>query len=196
MEFKAAKAFILQKLQTDLSPELYYHSLQHTLDVVSHAVFIAEAEGVDELELILLKTAALYHDAGFLRTYKDHEEMGCQIAMEKLTEFNYTQKQINAVCGMIMATKIPQSPQNHLEEIICDADLFYLGTKDFYSIGGLLYKELLAHDIVQGEQGWNRLQVSFLENHTYFTHTAIKHCQEGKQRHLEEVKQIVSSYIA
>ena len=195
MEFKAAKAFILQKLQSDLSPRLYYHSLQHTKYVLSHAISIAEAERVNEADLVLLKTAALYHDSGFLFTYSDHEEEGCRIVTEKLPDFAYSKVQIQTICGMIMATKIPQSPKNHLEEIICDADLYYLGTDDFYPIGKLLFKEFMEHDIVKNEQDWNRLQVGFLENHTYFTQTAIDRCQEKKKRHLDEVKQIVSSYI-
>ena len=32
------------------------------------------------------------------------------------------------------ATKIPQTPLTKLEEIICDADLDYLGREDFFEI--------------------------------------------------------------
>ena len=63
---------------------------------------------------------------------------------------------------MIMATKIPQSPRNGLEEIICDADLDYLGRDDFYEIGATLFEELKAYNVLQNEREWNRIQVKFL----------------------------------
>jgi uncharacterized protein len=85
--------------------------------------------------MTLLKTACLFHDIGFTISGQDHEERGCEIAEEVLPDLNYDSDQINRIKGMIMATKIPQTPNNKLEQIICDADLDYLGRDDFFSIG-------------------------------------------------------------
>src|SRR6266542_1017258 len=118
MDLAKAEEFILDKLQNQLPEYLYYHTVYHTQDVLSAAVRIAANEGVEGEDAMLLKTAVLYHDAGFTVQAKDHEEISCAIVQETLQGFDYTEKQINSICGMIMATKIPQCPNNRLEEII------------------------------------------------------------------------------
>src|SRR5690606_41792165 len=94
-------------------------------------------------------------------------------------------EQIKKICGMIMATKVPQQPQNHLEEIICDADLDYLGREDFFIIGDKLFAELSMYGILSTEEEWNSLQVRFLEAHNYFNKTAIKNRQKKKDKYLK-----------
>lgn len=89
---------------------------------------------------------------------------------------------------MIMATKVPQQPQNHLEEILCDADLDYLGREDFFTIGNKLFAELSVYGILSTEDEWNELQARFLEAHHYFTKTAIKLRKKKKDKHLKLVK--------
>jgi hypothetical protein len=89
---------------------------------------------------------------------------------------------------MIRATKVPQQPFNVLEEVICDADLDYLGRNDFFQIGEGLFKEFLDQKIVSDEKSWNSLQVRFLENHHYFTTTAKERRQKQKQIHLDAIK--------
>jgi hypothetical protein len=81
---------------------------------------------------------------------------------ENLPSFGYSEADITTICGMIMATRIPQSPANLLESILCDADLDYLGRDDFKKIGQTLFEEFTEYSILHDEQAWNRLQVSFL----------------------------------
>ena len=87
-----------------------------------------------------------------------------------------------------MATKIPQTPKTHLEEIICDADLNYLGRTDFFSIGEYLYNEMLAFGYIKNWDEWNKIQLDFMQKHHYFTATAIRHNQSQKDRNLKEVQ--------
>ena len=169
MNYHAAKAFILDKLEQELSDQLTYHGLHHTLDVLYVTSELCYLEKISPYETLLLKTAALFHDSGFTVNNVEHEKLGCDIARKWLPQYGYTKIEIERICGMIMATKIPQSPQNFLEKIICDADLDYLGRDDFYEIGSTLFQELKAYNILTSEKDWNRLQVSFLENHTFFT---------------------------
>ena len=194
MDYSAAKAHILQKLERELSDQLYYHGLHHTLDVLKVTKELCEAEEVAIRDTLLLKTAALYHDAGFTIHNDQHEQLGCQLARASLPQFGYSPFDIDCICGMIMATKIPQSPQNKLEEILCDADLDYLGRDDFKAIGDTLFQELKAYDVLSDEETWNRLQVSFLQTHTFFTKTNLERRQQQKERHLEELKVIVAAY--
>ena len=162
------------------------------LDVVEAAERIARAECVTDVEsLDLLHTAALFHDVGFLSTYKGHEEAGCLYARRVLPDFDYKPTQIDTICGMIMATQIPQTPFTKLEEILCDADLDYLGRDDFEPIAHSLYDELTVREMVADELAWNRIQVSFLGSHHYWTPTAIATRQANKEEHLNSLKTLI-----
>lgn len=190
LPFTEIRQHIINKLERGLSPALTYHNLAHTLDVLKQAVYIAEKEGIeDEDDLLLLRISALYHDVGFLSLYTGHEEISCTIASEELCAFGLLKDQIEIICGMIRATKVPQQPTTKLEEIICDADLDYLGRDDFFKTGEGLYKEFLDQKIVFDERSWNALQVRFLESHHYFTDTSKQSRQKQKQVHLEMIKQ-------
>lgn len=188
MEFEKVKKFILKKLKNELPKNLTYHSAEHIKDVYSSAETIVRLEKVDGEDLTLLLTAVLFHDAGFLRQQKDHERVSCEIAAETLPQYDYTPEQIERICGMIQATKIPQTPHNRLEEIICDADLDYLGRDDFFKIGNGLYEELCMYGIIDSEHEWNKLQVRFLEKHKYFTKSARKLRKPKKDEYLAMVR--------
>ncbi len=188
MQVKNAVSHILEKLKADLPDYLHYHSITHIKDVKIQAIRIAKSEGIHEKEdLDLLETAAIYHDCGFLSTYTNHEEKGCEIAREVLPDYDYNEKQISIIEGLIMATKVPQKPKTKLEEIICDADLDYLGRDDFFTIGEYLYEELLHLGVVTDELSWNKLQAKFLTAHHYFTQTNIKDRQPLKIENLKKV---------
>ncbi len=191
MQFKKAKKFILDKLKKELPKHLTYHSVGHIKDVYTSAESLAELENVDGEDLTLLLTACLFHDSGFLVNQKDHEFNGCQIARQYLPEFEYTPDQIEKICGMIMATQIPQTPKNKLEEIICDADLDYLGRDDFFSIGNKLFDELCMYGIISTESEWNKLQVRFLSKHHYYTKSAIRLRKAKKAEHLKLIKSLI-----
>jgi len=188
MEFKLIKKFIIKKLKKELPKNLTYHSAEHIKDVYRSAQKLAKLEGIKGEDLTLLLTAVLFHDSGFMKSQKEHERISCEIASEYLPGFNYSPDQIEQICGMIMATKIPQTPHNKLEEIICDADLDYLGRDDFFKIGHGLYEELCMYGILNNEDEWNRLQVRFLQNHTYFTDTAKKLRKPMKDENIDIVK--------
>lgn len=194
MDLQGAEKFILDKLKTELPANLYYHSFNHVMDVMQAATQYAQMENIPQQEFHLLKTAVLFHDSGFTIQSKDHEEIGCNIVKEHLPQFGYTPEQIEQICGMIMATKIPQTPHNLLEQIICDADLDYLGRDDFWEIGYNLYKELEIYGILTDEKDWNRLQLKFLSAHQYFTESAKTLRKPKKDAHTHKIQEIVNSY--
>ena len=193
VQFERVKAFILDKLRKELPPHLSYHSVFHVEDVYEAAQLLAKEEKVTGEELTLLLTAVLFHDSGFLEGPNEHEEASCRIVRLYLHDFDYSEDQIDRICGMIMATKIPQTPHNHLEEIICDADLDYLGRDDFFSIGRTLFDELRVYGVVTSERDWDEIQIRFLEKHRYFTETAKRLRKGRKDGHLAALK---SKYAA
>jgi uncharacterized protein len=187
MNYQAAKSFILDKLGRELNPSLVYHGIHHTLDVLEVTAELCTLEGISPHHTLLLKTAALFHDTGFIFGSHNHEANSCTIAREHLPTFGYTPDDINSICGMIMATRIPQNPQTPLEAILCDADLDYLGRDDFYTIGNTLFEELKFFNVLEHEDDWNRLQIAFLENHAYFTATSLNRRTPKKNIHLAQL---------
>lgn len=185
MQVEQAGNFILDKIKKDLPEHFHYHNVDHALDVYTAAKQIAAGEGIigDELELLL--TAAYYHDSGFLFGQANHEAGSCKNARQYLPDFSYTSDEIEQVCDIIMATKMPQSPHNHLGRIICDADLDYLGRNDFFILSKRLFSELVITDHLESELEWDRQQVKFLQSHHYFTQTALRLRAEGKNEHLK-----------
>ena len=110
-----------------------------------------------------------------------------------MPDLNYTPLQIEKVCSLIMATKIPQSCNNLLEQIICDADLDYLGREDFWELSKKLYEEIGKEEEID-DKAWYELQVDFLEDHHYFTATANRLRNDTKQKHLQKIKQRIASF--
>jgi predicted metal-dependent HD superfamily phosphohydrolase len=194
MEFDKARAFILHNLECNLPEILKYHSYTHVLDVYDAAERLASIEGISGRDLALLRTAVLYHDCGFTIQLHNHEMIGCGIARETLPQFDYTSEDIEQICGMIMATKIPQTPNNLLEQIICDADLDYLGRTDFWDIGNKLFQELMSLNAIKSEQEWSRIQLVFLNQHQYFTNSPKNLRAVEKENHLQKIKHIVANY--
>lgn len=196
MDCQRAEAYVLDQLHQHLSPTLYYHGLHHTRDVVAQAESLAQAVGItDPEQLTLLRTAAFYHDAGFLTVYQGHEAAGCELARIVLPEFDYTPAQVDTICELIMATKVPQSPgDSPLAQVLCDADLDYLGRPDFWPISNSLRDELLARNLVADEASWQRLQLSFLTQHQYWTPAAVARRESEKQARVAEVQALVTGF--
>ncbi|MFW5915972.1 MAG: adenylate/guanylate cyclase domain-containing protein [Bacteroidota bacterium] len=190
-QFTDIQEFILDKLEKELPYYLYYHNVKHTIDVVNQVELIGYGEGVDDEAILLLKTAALFHDAGHIISYDHHEFYGAQLAKEYLPKFKYNQEQIDKICELIMATKIPPEPGNLLEKIMCDADLDYLGRSDFIPVSNTLYEELKEQNKIGDINEWNKLQLKFISHHQYFTQTALNLREVNKQKQIERIKSII-----
>ena len=180
--------FVVRLLDNELPPAYYYHNYEHTLYVLDKALEIGVQESCSLADIKLLTAAALWHDTGYIKTYNNHEEEGCEFAGLYLPGYDYSMNEIEMVKGMIMATKIPQSPKNKLEEIIADADLEYLGTENAGIKAELLYREWQALDPSLTKEAWNKMQVSFLEQHSYFTQYCKENKEPVKQAYLNKLK--------
>ncbi|WP_167616840.1 HD domain-containing protein [Maribellus sediminis] len=189
MNIRKLKQFVIYKLTEELSDKLSYHGVHHTLDVLRVCNEYVKRMNISPDDAYLLRTAALLHDIGFIHTYNDHEEESIKYAKKLLPEWNYSEEQIEIIAGMIRATKIPQLPKTTLEKIIGDADLDYLGTDAFYTIGNTLFKELMAFNKISSEEDWDKIQIRFLQNHTYHTPFAQNNREPLKQKHLHALKQ-------
>jgi predicted metal-dependent HD superfamily phosphohydrolase len=193
MNFEGVKEFVLEKLRHELDPNLHYHSLDHTLDVMNAVERLAGLENVNNNELILLKTGALFHDLGFVETYDGHENVSIRMAYEVLPKFGYSESDIQIIEGLIRCTEIPQNPTTHLQKIMADADLDYLGRDDVFVTGQRLQYEWKMYGIVSTLREWHLKQLEFLKNHKYFTVSATNLREKGKQENIKELENLMYS---
>lgn len=188
IDYSRLKERVLGLLEKQLPQELHYHGMHHTLDVLNVCEEYISRDNISESEANLLRTGALFHDFGFTRSFENHEQNGARLVEKILPDFGFGTKDIEVVQGLIMATRIPQTPATQLERIICDADLDYLGRDDYYPISETLYEELTALEKIENRQQWVELQIRFLEAHEYHTDFARENRQSEKEKRISELK--------
>ena len=193
MRFEEARVFLLNKLENELPDGLFYHNIQHTRDVLSAVEELAGMEYISGDDLLILQTAALFHDAGFLSVYDGHEEASCVLAGSLLPDFDYTPENIREICQLIKATKIPQQPLDKKAEVLCDADLYYLGTKEYNENAENLFLEMQKAGVLKNRTEWTERQIKFLEQHKYFTQAAIDRLSAGQQQNLVSLRTVLKS---
>lgn len=178
---------LITRLEQGLPYYLYYHSAEHTRQVLDRAVFLARDEGLSEKEIELIKVAVLYHDAGFLIGRTDHETKSCELATSELPDYGFSDEEIKIVCGMIAATRIPQQTHNIYEKIVADADLFYLGTDDYTFYSSQLLRELKHFKPGIDENEWLEIQLNFLNAHSFHTTYGKKILAPVKKKNMAEL---------
>lgn len=179
---------VFDMLNKQLPAYLSYHSVEHTKYVLKMAIYLAQREGLSETDIQLISIAAIFHDIGFIKGREKHEEKSCEMAKEILSKYKLGEENLKKICGMIMATKIPQRPKNILEKVLADADLEYLSTENYEPVSELLYKELCHFNPGFTRKQWDQVQIEFLENHSYHTDFYKKNKENFKHQHLLKLK--------
>lgn len=192
MDFPAARDYILYRLEHELDQRLVYHSFIHTVDVFRASTELCMLEALSEEDQRLVETAALYHDAGMLTRYENHEESSALLASEILPQFNYSTDQIGVIGDLIRSTRLPQMASTILGKILCDADLDYLGRDDFFVNSFKLKLEWQLYGINNYSLfEWFILQEDFLQRHDYFSEPAKKLRNEGKTRNVSSIQALI-----
>jgi uncharacterized protein len=181
-DHEGARAYALDRLANELAPAWVYHSLAHTRDdVLAAAERLAILAGVGGTAAQLLRTAACYHDLGYIEQRNQHESIGASIAVAALPAFGYSPRQIALVEGMILATRMRQSPRTLLEQLLADADLDVLGRTDFLARNHDLRTELASCGVQFDDAAWYAGQISFLQSHHYWT-AAMRQLRDQQKR--------------
>lgn len=179
-------ADILLILKEKLAPYLTYHSWEHTVYVVDMVEQIAKKEFSSEYNIVLMKTAALFHDYGFInQDVDDNKTESIRLVQETLPNYGYTENEIDQIIGMINATRIPQKPKNKFECIVADANLEYLGSENFIEIGNRLFKELKHFTPSLSLEEFDDIQIKFLQSHQYHTDYCLKFKSKAKEINLQ-----------
>ncbi|MFA7232166.1 MAG: HD domain-containing protein [Victivallaceae bacterium] len=187
MDFDKVEKFVLQRLRNELPESIHYHKVQHTIDVINAAEKFAIAEGLSDRELLLVKTAALFHDTGYIYSPFNNEPIGAEIARKTLGSYGYTPEDVELIASIIMATVWPFNPKTVSEMIICDADLGYLGGERCHEYARLLRTELSEQGKTFSDLEWLDFEIKFLQQHQFFTAAARISCDAAQKRWLEEL---------
>ncbi len=182
---------VLTQLKQELPSSLKYHNVKHTIDVCTQVEVIGRAEGLNSKELLLVKTAALFHDTGYMVNANKHEVQSARIAREILPKYNFTKSEIEAINQLIMATEMSVQPKLLMEKIIKDADLDYLGRADFIPLSEKLWEEVCHFNGKMTQREWNKKQYEFISKHVYYTNTAKNLRQVNKEIQLKKIKEFL-----
>lgn len=181
-------AEVIDRMRLELDRRYTYHTVEHTLDVIKCCEEISFAEGLNESERLILQISALFHDTGFLLSRTNHEERSVDIFTKAQAEFQLEPSHIHEIENCIRATRVPQEPQSRLEQIICDADLDYLGRKDFWTISDSLFVEMTNCKEISGSAAWKELQIKFMSAHRFHTKFSKNRRDDQLKINLDEVK--------
>ncbi len=188
-----AEQFVTGLLKSE-TPEIYtYHTLDHTQDVFKNALLIGIREKLDEEEMSILSMAALFHDVGYLKKYKGHEEESIEIATRFLEQHGVYEYLRTIVAESIRATAFPQSPESRVAKVLCDADFMHLGQENYFEQAEKLRKEQKNAGIHQLKKiEFDQESVRLFEMHNWHTDFCKKNLEETKQKNLEKLRERIA----
>jgi predicted metal-dependent HD superfamily phosphohydrolase len=183
------KANVIEYFHSNHDARLVYHNLDHTQDVVNATIQIANHYQLNDKDFFIVITGAWFHDTGYFEDIQDHEQKGADLAVEYLKKKDVPADVRDKVMQVILSTKMPQRPTNQLENILCDGDLFHLGTEDFTNKRKLMHKEIeLLYETDISKNEWRKKDIEFLENQEYHTDYCVLLLSDQKIKNIEKLK--------
>lgn len=181
----AARFYVRRLFEELADPDLVYHNLDHTLSVVNHTNEIGAHYALDDNQLFIVEVAAWFHDTGHLvGAMSHHEEISVELMREFLMENQISRDIQDDIAKCILATKMPVHPTGLLQEILCDADTYHLGTDEFERIDQLVWQEIEIRMHQKIEDRVNR-SIQFMRQHQFYTPYCRELLSEGKKKNIE-----------
>lgn len=179
---------VRQFFETHKDDRFVYHNIRHTESVVAATGEIANHFQLNDRDFFTVMAAAWFHDTGYFSQPENHEARGVTQAADFLRQNQIEENIIEVVKGCILATRLPQSPKNILEKIVCDADLYHLGTDNFNAANKRMRreKEALTGRKFSGAE-WRQGTIRLLQNHHYHTEYCQLLLNDGKERNLKRL---------
>ncbi|HRY99306.1 MAG TPA: HD domain-containing protein [Bacteroidales bacterium] len=193
MQVKSAIEHILSLMEREFPEGLLYHEIGHTLDVIRAAERICRMECEQPHSLDLIRTAAAFHDAGFIYAYDGHELHSVRMAEQTLPAYGYAQDDILRITGAITATMAGEHPRDRLSQVLCDADLDYLGREDFLTVSTRLRLEWALRGTEYPDRAWLQFQLEYLRAHRYHTPSARILREPGKATNMRRLNALLQS---
>lgn len=185
-----AQTRVTEIFRTKVDPKFVFHNLDHTQQVVMAAEEIAAYYNLNEEDRFVLLLAAWFHDTGFSSGHpEEHEKESIRMATDFLQQNGVDPETIQRVSSCIQATRMPQSPLSQVEKIMCDADLYHLGTDDFKKMNQALRQEQEAYNNKEfSKKEWRQRNIEFLESHQYFTDYCQRRLEPQKQEWIRQLR--------
>ena len=194
--YKQAETYVEQLFEKNYNDKLLYHNLEHTKHVVERSNEIAAHYPITERQMLVLNIAAWFHDTGqlFTKGLKGHEEKSVDVMKKFMHDNNAENELINEIEGCIMATKSPRNPVNLIQEIICDADTYHFGTKEFKDTNKRMREEFALREKVVDKERWNEGTIEMLRNHQFYTDYCKDLLDDKKKDNIQKLKKKLKHY--
>lgn len=188
-----ASDYVTKQLESYLPHGITYHNIVHTLEAVDTVKLIGEKSPITSLQMEALLLAAWFHDIGYIEDYHDHEGKSAERCQEFLRQYNYPADILEIIVRIILSTKLPHKPSDLLEEIMCDADICYMGKKEFNSRSKQLREEWknMTGKIFSDDE-WIKINIDFLQENKFHTNYAKSIYDEQKKMNLANLKKKLS----
>ncbi|MCW3091149.1 MAG: phosphohydrolase [Ferruginibacter sp.] len=186
------KQYVLSYFAVNGKKRLFYHDLKHTETVVASVKQISAHYQLNEQDHFIAVAAAWFHDMAYCMAGEAnmHELKSAALAGEFLKEKGVDDSIVTAIKNCVLATKMPQHPTTLVEQILCDADLFNLGTDDFSTRNKLMRKEYEATSNTHvSKEEWRKGTIKLLQSHHYHTDYCQDLLNKKKQENLEKLLQ-------
>jgi predicted metal-dependent HD superfamily phosphohydrolase len=187
--YKKVEEYVRGLFAEKYDPAAVFHNLRHTEIVVSRTKEIAAHYNLSSREILILIAAAWFHDVGHLfTTPSKHEEKSVEIMKEFMSSQTDDKELITEIERCILATRMPRNPTNILQEIICDADTYHFGTKDFKHTNKLNKEECRLKTGTLNKKEFNKKTIEMLEEHEFYTDYSKDLLTKSKKKNMKKLK--------
>ncbi|HUS03719.1 MAG TPA: Pycsar system effector family protein [Chitinophagaceae bacterium] len=195
--YKKIENYVTGLFETLQDDTLVFHNLKHTQNVVDRTKEIAGHYHVNEKEMLILYTAAWFHDTGYLFTEPSkHEQMSADVMRKFMLDHTNDTELINEIEQCIMATKSPRNPANLLQQIICDADTYNLGTKEFKGTNKRVREESKLRTGETDKIEFAKSTIKMLEEHQFYTTYCKDLLSVTKELNMKKIKNKIEKWEA
>jgi predicted metal-dependent HD superfamily phosphohydrolase len=194
--YKKAEGYVIGLFDKLPNEKLIFHDLQHTKNVVERTKEIAAHYSLSERDMLVVYVASWFHDTGHLYTtgLKNHEEKSVDVMKKFMNDYNTDDALTNEIAACIMATKMPRNPGNLIQEILCDADTYHFGTKEFKDTNKRMREEYSLREEKTDKQEWDENTLEMMNNHQYYTSYCRELLEEKKKENMKKLKKKIKDY--
>lgn len=182
--------YVSALLAEKLPENIIFHNYDHAQRVRSYAETIGGQSGLTPDEMNILRISALFHDTGYVNSYKKYNEESALIATAFLEEHQVDAPTAGHVAEIIRSLKLPQSPKDKIAEALCDADMMFIASDNAIEQFDLLYDEAALSKSGSGKRSaYEKSCLDLFANHTYFTEygrTVLQPKKEAAAKRLAE----------
>lgn len=189
--YKKTEQYVTALFNDNKKPELVFHNLDHTLNVVARTKEIAGHYYLSENDMLVVYITAWFHDTGYL--FADpghHEEKSVELMQEFMKTHTTDDKLSDSVAACIMATKPPRQHDSLLKEIICDADTYHLGTAGFKETNKKVWEEFNANGTTVTAEEWVLQTRELLNEHQFYTKYCKDLLKKGKKKNMKKLNKM------